>query len=144
MRIKSWLLVVSLLSFPFCAYAIATLNGTLSGLAAGQSVTILDTQTGSTPGTCSITMNSDGAFNAFNACGLGISLGDTYDVTVTAQPSSQFCTVTNGSGTFTVSFAPVIVTCAPPIPSLSEWTQLLLALMVMTVIGWHFHRERSY
>jgi hypothetical protein len=31
-----------------------------------------------------------------------------------------------------------------PIPSLSEWAQLMLALMVMTVIGWHFHRERSY
>jgi hypothetical protein len=30
------------------------------------------------------------------------------------------------------------------VTSLSEWAQLLLALMVMTVIGWHFHRERSY
>ena len=30
------------------------------------------------------------------------------------------------------------------IPLLSEWAQLMLALMVMTVIGWHFHRERSY
>ena len=30
------------------------------------------------------------------------------------------------------------------IPSLSEWTQLLLALMVLSAIGWHFHRERSY
>ena len=33
---------------------------------------------------------------------------------------------------------------AKAIPSLSEWTQLLLALMVLTMIGWHFHRERSY
>jgi hypothetical protein len=30
------------------------------------------------------------------------------------------------------------------VPTLSEWAQLMLALMVMTVIGWHFHRERSY
>ena len=30
------------------------------------------------------------------------------------------------------------------IPTLSEWAQLMLALIVMTVIGWHFHRERSY
>jgi hypothetical protein len=30
------------------------------------------------------------------------------------------------------------------IPTLSEWAQLMLALMVMTVIGLHFHRERSY
>jgi streptogramin lyase len=34
----------------------------------------------------------------------------------------------------------------PPasIPSLSEWTQLLLALMTIMLVGWHFHRERSY
>jgi len=40
--------------------------------------------------------------------------------------------------TLTGSVAPSAV------PSLSEWTQLLLALMVMTLVGWHFHRERSY
>jgi hypothetical protein len=33
---------------------------------------------------------------------------------------------------------------AKAIPSLSEWAQLLLGLMVLTMIGWHFHRERSY
>lgn len=42
--------------------------------------------------------------------------------------------------TLTIGSAPT----AKAIPSLSEWTQLLLALMVMTVIGWHFYRERSY
>ena len=31
-----------------------------------------------------------------------------------------------------------------PVPTLSEWAQLMLALLVMSVIGWHFHRERSY
>jgi hypothetical protein len=30
------------------------------------------------------------------------------------------------------------------IPSLSEWAQLLLAFMVLAMVGWHFHRERSY
>jgi hypothetical protein len=30
------------------------------------------------------------------------------------------------------------------VPSLSEWSQMLLGLMVITIIGWHFHRERSY
>jgi len=38
----------------------------------------------------------------------------------------------------------VTVTAPSAVPSLSEWTQLLLGLMVMTVIGWHFHRERSH
>ena len=33
---------------------------------------------------------------------------------------------------------------AQAIPSLSEWAQMLLALMVMTVICWHWNRERSY
>ena len=31
-----------------------------------------------------------------------------------------------------------------PIPTLSEWAQLLLALMVLAIVSWHFHRERSY
>lgn len=30
------------------------------------------------------------------------------------------------------------------IPTLSEWSQMLLGLMVLSMIGWHFHRERSY
>ena len=47
----------------------------------------------------------------------------------------------NGSTTIYIS----IVSPAPAaVPTLSEWTQLLLGLMVMMLIGWHFHRERSY
>jgi hypothetical protein len=30
------------------------------------------------------------------------------------------------------------------VPTLSEWAQLVLALMTITLVGWHFHRERSY
>ena len=30
------------------------------------------------------------------------------------------------------------------VPTLSEWSQLLLGLLVMTMIGWHFHKQRSY
>ena len=60
------------------------------------------------------------------------------------------------NGTYTYTFAVgatadtlnVIVGTSPPspasIPSLSEWTQLMLALLTITLIGWHFHRERSY
>jgi len=50
------------------------------------------------------------------------------------------CTWTGGSLNVSVS--------APPgpaaVPTLSEWAQLMLALMVMMLIGWHFHHERSY
>jgi hypothetical protein len=40
----------------------------------------------------------------------------------------------------------VTVTAPAPqaVPTLSEWTQMLLGLLVITMIGWHFHRERSY
>jgi hypothetical protein len=58
----------------------------------------------------------------------------------------------SGSGTatlFFVYFSPVTVTvnAAPTpsaVPSLSEWKQLLLAFLTITLVGWHFHRERSY
>lgn len=33
---------------------------------------------------------------------------------------------------------------AKAVPSLSEWTLMLLGLMVISMLGWHFHRERSY
>jgi hypothetical protein len=37
----------------------------------------------------------------------------------------------------------LVYTAPAAVPTLSEWTQLLLGLMVMMLIGWHFHRERS-
>ena len=52
-------------------------------------------------------------------------------------------TWTWGTGGSTDSFVLTIESPAA-VPTLSEWAQLMLALMVMTVIGWHFHRERSY
>jgi len=61
--------------------------------------------------------------------------------------------LTVGTYTFSYGTAPnndsfvVIVGNSPTpaaVPSLSEWAQLMLGLMVMMLIGWHFHRERSY
>ena len=55
--------------------------------------------------------------------------------------------LTVGTYTFTIpnDTVTLIVGSSPSaVPTLSEWAQLMLALMVMTVIGWHFHRERSY
>ena len=55
-----------------------------------------------------------------------------------------------GIGTATLDFLTpkITVTVGPPaaeaVPSLSEWTQLMLGLMVMMLIGLHFHRERCY
>jgi len=33
---------------------------------------------------------------------------------------------------------------AAAVPTLSEWSRLLLALMTIVIVGWHFHRERRY
>ena len=57
--------------------------------------------------------------------------------------------LTPGTYTYTWSGDSLTIQIGPApapasIPSLSEWTQLMLALMVMMLIGWHFHRERSY
>ena len=55
---------------------------------------------------------------------------------------------TSGVGTAQQLYAVSPLLTAPSlpasIPSLSEWTQLMLALMVISMLGWHFHRERSY
>ena len=40
--------------------------------------------------------------------------------------------------------APAPAPTAQAIPTLSEWTQLLLGLMVMATLGWYWNRERSY
>ena len=59
-------------------------------------------------------------------------------------------TITDG-GTGDSNLAPGLITDplgpalpASSIPTLSEWIQMLLGLMVIMLIGWHFHRERSY
>jgi len=53
---------------------------------------------------------------------------------------------TNGGGGVlaTVCFGDPVTPAPSAVPSLSEWAQLLLALMTITLVGWHFHRERSY
>ncbi len=50
----------------------------------------------------------------------------------------------NGDRGLTLTIQQPAAPTAAAVPTLSECTQLLLALMVLTMIGWHFHRERSY
>lgn len=57
--------------------------------------------------------------------------------------SGGICISAGFTGTNSSSVTVTGVAVAP-IPSLSEWTQLLLALMTIMLVGWHFHRERSY
>jgi len=58
--------------------------------------------------------------------------------------TSGLCDNINTSPPGGSSTSSVSISGSTPVPSLSEWAQLMLALMVLSMIGWHFHRERSY
>ena len=53
-------------------------------------------------------------------------------------------TYTWSGDSLTIQIGPAPAPAPAPIPTLSEWAQLLLTLMVLAMVGWHFHRERSY
>ena len=76
-------------------------GGEVAGLASGQVVVL------SNNGIESLTQSSNGAFVFKNP----IESGKTYEVTVSTQPSSQSCTVTNGSGTASGAVSNIQVQC---------------------------------
>jgi hypothetical protein len=61
-----------------------------------------------------------------------------------AGTASVVVTTAAGSNAANTLFTYTPVPAPSAVPSLSEWTQLLLALMTITLVGWHFHRARSY
>jgi MBG domain len=68
------------------------------------------------------------------------SAAGTYAITADCAANGSFSALTGASaGNFVISSPP-----PSAVPTLSEWAQLMLGLMVMMLIGWHFHRERSY
>ncbi len=77
-----------------------TLGGTITGLAAGQSVTLAD-------GNGQIQVFSTSLFQFDNE----LVYGDSYTVFIRHQPSGQTCEMTNGSGTITADVSDIIVTC---------------------------------
>lgn len=79
----------------------STLGGTVSGLALGQSVTLLNN------GGDAQSVNANGAF-AFSA---SLASGTAYSVTVGTQPTGQTCTVGNASGVITADITNVTVSC---------------------------------
>lgn len=79
-----------------------TVGGTLSGLADTASVTVQNN------GGDSLTLTSNATF-AFST---QLASGAAYNVTVSAQPSGQLCTVSNGSGTVaSANVTNISVTC---------------------------------
>ncbi|KTD14702.1 transmembrane protein [Legionella hackeliae] len=86
-----------------CSINTRTVGGSVSGLAASQSVVLQNN------GSDNLTVNSNGSFTFSTP----VAQGATYNVTVLTQPSTQTCTVTNGSGTAGASnITNVQVTCA--------------------------------
>jgi len=78
-----------------------TVGGSVTGLASGQSVVLLNNAGNST------TVNSNTSFTFSTA----INSGSSYAVTVGTQPTGQTCTVTNGSGTASANVTTVAVSC---------------------------------
>jgi hypothetical protein len=86
-----------------CKASTFTIGGTLSGLSASTSVTLLDN------GGNSLTLSANGTFTFSTA----IASGATYSVTVGTQPTGETCNVTNGSGTVgAANVTNVAVACA--------------------------------
>lgn len=78
-----------------------TIGGNLTGLASGQHITLQNN--GANP----LTLTSGGTFT-FSA---QITYGSAYSVTVSSQPSQQFCSVQNGIGTIGSAVTNVQVDC---------------------------------
>jgi hypothetical protein len=90
---------------------------------------------------------SDGTTSTNNALGdNSVGLGYTTATnTDWIYPAGQSVFNNQNKSLYAISALLTVAAPAPAaVPTFSEWAQLMLALMVMTVIGWHFHRERSY
>jgi hypothetical protein len=74
------------------------------------------------------TINSTVTFPNITVQSLGINSGNTV--------------YTCGSDTITV-VGPAPAPASSAVPSLSEWAQLMLGLMVLTMIGWQWRKQQS-
>ena len=79
-----------------------TLSGTVSGLAAGTSVTLSDNGV-------LLPVATNGAFSFPGT----LTIGSTYSVTISVPPAGETCSLVNGSGTVTATGIPaIVVTCS--------------------------------
>jgi hypothetical protein len=115
-----------------------TVGGTVTGLGSGKAV-VLQNNGGS-----GLTVSANGSFNFVSEIGAG------YVVTVLTQPTGQTCRVSNGSGTANSNVTNVAVSCTDnpvaattPVPTLSEWAQYVLALMLLLAGGWYLRRTKD-
>lgn len=118
------------LAIPCAIPGFYTVGGTVTGLAPGQSVGLLNN------GGNALTVNANGSFT-FSAA---VASGGAYAATVGTQPAGQICTVTSGgSGTVTnANVTNIVVNCvaAPsPVPANAPW---MLTLMggLLGLLAW--------
>jgi hypothetical protein len=102
---------MALLSLAACGGdAAATIGGSVSGLAAGSTLTLEDNASTADP----VSVAGDGSAAATFAFGDAVGTGGGYNVTIAGQPLGQTCSVANGSGTVDGNADPVTgiaVTC---------------------------------
>lgn len=92
----------SITSVGVTCVATSSISGTVTGLASGLNLTLLNN------GTTELIVPKDGAWSFAGT----VASGTTYNVTVKTQPIGQTCTVTRGTGTYTSGTATAIqVTC---------------------------------
>jgi hypothetical protein len=86
-----------------CSSNAYTVGGSVSGLAAGGTLKLLNN------GADELTVSANGAFTFATP----VAEGGGYNVTISAQPANQVCTVTNGSGSgLAANVTTVAVSCA--------------------------------
>ena len=102
-----------------------------------------------------ISVSQGQAFTGCNSNGTtftGSTLGDlnvgigqtTFTNTDWISSGGQQAANSSSKSLYAISALLTVAPAAQAVPTLSEWSQMLLALMVMTLIGWHFHKQRSY
>jgi 6-phosphogluconolactonase (cycloisomerase 2 family) len=85
-----------------CAANTYVVGGTVSGLASGEQVTLMN-------GSETLTATADGAFSFTTP----VAYNGSYGVTVNQQPTGQTCSVANGAGTgVTANVSNIAVTCS--------------------------------
>ena len=68
----------------------------------------------------------------------------SFTIPRTSDGGATWSALATNTPIFQLSAVPYVAPTAQAVPTLSEWTLMLLGLMVISMIGWHFHRERSY
>ncbi len=89
-----------------CADSAVVISGSLSGLAPGQQITLLDNM----DTTHALALSTDGSFTFPES----VALGSAYSVTVANKPLTSTCAVTNGTGNDIVAdIRNISVSCVP-------------------------------